>query len=133
MPKSVTDTELLTRLNTVQPEMAKAGIRVNRADLLGDSVNAADLLSLIATALRRANLKQEYVARLADVKPSQFSGAMNGHGSFNVCWLSFFPPEFWNEFIPLLRAEKESTDEARRQMRKERLIQVIEVLLSEVA
>ena len=133
MDESMKQPADLTRLNTVQPQMAKAEITLNRVDLSADTAADAAMLSLIDKALRRSGAKQEYVSALANVKPSQLSGALNGHGGFNARWLDAFPPEFWSEFIPLLRAAKEPTEESRRLRRRELLITTITLLLAEVA
>lgn len=133
MARTIASAEDLTRLNTVQPSMAKAEIRVNRVVGAEDTVDDARVLSLIALAIRRADLKQEALAHRAGVKPSQYSSALNGHGGFNVRWLWSHPSAFWNEFLPLLRAEKEQTEAAQRLQRKEHLVRLIELLIVEVA
>lgn len=131
MSRSFSSVSAETRLNSVHPRPAKVEIDLNRIDGAGDAGLDADLLSLIQTAIRRSGLKQEYLATLSGVKPSQLSGALSGHGSFNVIWLNHWPTSFWNEFLPLLRAEKEGSAESRRDQRKERLIAAIGLLLAE--
>lgn len=117
----------------IRLDMAKAQTTPNVVVDPRDGAADAAILSLIEAARRRADLKLEYLAALARVKMPTLSGALNGHGSFNVCWLAAWPAEFWDEFLPLLRAEKERSEDARRAQRKERLIRAIETLLTEVA
>lgn len=91
--------------------------------------DSLDLLSLIETARVRASLKLDYLARLAGVSLPTLSGALNGNGNFNVRWLQAWPAEFWHEFLPLLRAEREASPEAVRQLKRERLKTAINELI----
>lgn len=120
-------------LENVQKHMAK--VQTDPKAVVETSVTVEDIaiLSLVDTARRRAGLKLEYLAFEAGVKISTLSAAISGHGSFNILWLWRWPSSFWNEFLPLLRAHKEESDDAKRAQRKERLLHAIDLLLTEVA
>lgn len=136
MSQSLPNPRVQSPLETVQPVMAKAQRLPKPLDLPEEAVSDVVMLSLIATARRRSDLKLEYLASLCGptgVALSTLSGALNGHGSFNVCWLTRWPPAFWNEYLPLLRAEKEQSPEAVAAQRREHLIRAIELLLAGAA
>lgn len=123
-----------TRLNNVRGRAAKVQTLPNQPELPEAFEPAGDLASLVETARRRACLKLEYLAPLCGLKSKgQLSSALSGRENFNLRWLDTWPVEFWNEFLPLLRAEKEGTEDAKRLQRKERLLHAIELLFVEVA
>lgn len=49
--------------------------------------------------------------------------------NFNVRWLETWPKEFWHEFLPLLKAEREQSPAARRALIRERLKSAIDDLI----
>lgn len=126
MGLSLPSADRQTRLNNVSPRMAKVQTPSNLPMESDESVGVADLLSLIEQARRRAGLKLEYLSDLSGIKSKgQLSSALSGQGSFNVAWLNAWPEEFWNEFLPMLRASKELTPQARRRV----LIQQINIAI----
>lgn len=126
MRASVASPATQTELNKVQPRMAKARTEQNFAPTAEETTEIdavpASTLSLIETARRRANLKLDYLATLPN-NPSkpQLSATLHGVGSFNVSWLDSWPQEFWDEYLPLQRAEREQSPAAVRARKAERL------------
>lgn len=106
-------------LKDVYLDVAKGQTAVNPAESLAGSAEPAeplDLLRLIQRAIQAAGLKQDALARAAKVNPGQMSSALKGDGHFSVRWLDTWPDEFWQEFLPLLRARKELSPEIRRRL-----------------
>ena len=120
----------LTRLQTMKARPAKALMPLHPADdpALSAAVDS-DILTLIATAIRRSGCKQDALAAMSVVKAPQLSAALNGRGGFNVRWLDAWPQAFWTVFIDALRAAHEDSDTARQLQKKERLIRAIEAVL----
>lgn len=120
-----------TRLNSVSPRMAKAQTSSNSPANPLETAEAADLLSLVEQARRRAGLKLEYLTDLSGLKSKgQLSAALSGQGNFNIAWLNTWPEEFWHEFMPLLRASREVSPEAHRRLVIQQLGVAIDRLLA---
>lgn len=131
MPQSLQNPPARSLTENVRFNQAKAQHVPKDVEYEEQRARDREILSLVDRARKRSDLKLEYLASLSGVKISTLSGALNGHGGFNVCWLWSWPAAFWNEFLPLLRTEKEESPDARRAHRKERLIRSIELLLTE--
>jgi hypothetical protein len=129
MRDSMTRQDGQTELNKVQTRMAKVQTALNSPVETGSGQHQADMLSLIEGARRRSGLKLEYLASLSGISKGQLSGALNGNGGFNVKWMDPWPQEFWDEFSPALRAERESTPASVRARRFERLKAAISDLI----
>lgn len=109
--------------------MAKVRNIPESREIAAETPASLNLLSLIETAYKRARLKQEYLAEVSGVKLSTLNGALTGAQNFNVRWLESWPEEFWFEFLPLLKAEREQTPAARRALIRERLKSAIDDLI----
>lgn len=106
MRSNLAQRDLRNELEKLRPTPAKVRSLPESAENAVLSADHLNLLSLIETAYRRARLKQEYLADLSGVKLSTLNGALTGAQNFNVRWLETWPVEFWNEFLPLLKAER---------------------------
>lgn len=133
MPSSLRQPSPRMELNQVQVRMAKSRMDVNVDEPETDTVADAQLLRLIGEAITRASLKGYVLAERAGVKPSQFSGALQGHGHFSVRWLDAFPAEFWNEFMPMLRAHKEPGRDQRKRILVEQFTKAFHSLIALVS
>lgn len=116
-------------LKDVYVRQAKAQTQVNPAENAVPVNDGADALRLVQEAIKRAGLKQDYLARSFDINPGQLSSALNGNGHLALRWLWMWPDEFWAEFLPLVRAAKERTGASRRMLKVEKLKNAIADLL----
>lgn len=116
--------EALTRLNSVQPRMVAALI---------DAKPQAEVLALIRLAMHDVDLKHEAAARAAGVKPSQFSAALNGQGNFGATWLWAQDDRFLAHFFDLVMTARQLTPESKSAIRRQRIVELIDLLLTESA
>jgi hypothetical protein len=123
MPPTLPTPDALTRLNAVQPRMASALIDVKPGEILG----------LIQRALRDVGLKQEAAAAVAGVKPSQFSAALNGQGNFGAAWLWAQDDRFLARLVELMTDARRLTPERVSALRRQRIVELLDLLLTEVA
>lgn len=130
MPSTLQTSSALTRLNSVQSRMAKVN---------GDSVAAlsdvkpGEILELIRRAHVDVDLKHEAAARAAGVKPSQYSAALNGHGNFGASWLWAQDDRFLARLLELVSDARQLTPERVSALRRRRIVELIDLLLVEVA
>lgn len=96
-------------------------------------VNQPEILDLIRDAMQAVGLKQEAAAAVAGVKPSQFSAALNGQGNFGARWLDKQDNTFWLKFIELVMQARGLTPESKSAVRRQRIVELIELLLVEAA
>ena len=129
MPQMMHASDIRTEQNNVPKRMAKIQTIPNSPAESGDSCDDASMVSLVKEAYRLSGLKIEYLASLADTSKGQLSGAMNGNGGFKLSWLDPWPSEFWDEFVPLVRARKERSPDAQMAAKRARLKSAINDLI----
>lgn len=132
MSHSVASPALRTELNKVPTRMAKVRTAPNLPVESGELPLSLDLLSIIEASRRAAGpcCKLEALSELpGNPSKGQLSGALNGSGGFNLRWVEAWPQEFWDEFIPRLRAERETSLESRRLRKVDRLKSAIHDLI----
>lgn len=122
--------EPVSRLNTVQARMAK--VHADSREPLID-VNRPEILSLIRQALADVGLKQEAAAAIAGVKPSQFSAALNGQGNFGATWIWAQDDRFLLRLLELVMDARHLTPASARALRMKRIVELVELLLTECA
>ena len=123
MPTTLQTGDALTRLNAVQPRMASALI----------DVKPGEILDLIRRAMHDVGLKQEAAAAVAGVKPSQFSAALNGVGNFGASWLWAQDDRFLMRLVELVLDARRLTPANQSVPRRQRIVELIDLLLAEVA
>lgn len=130
MPATVPKPSALSRLNTVQPRALK--IQTDSQTALID-VNQPEILDLIRQALLDVGLKQEAAAKIAGVKPSQFSAALNGQGNFGATWIWAQDDRFILRLVELVMDARQLTAESANEIRRRRIVELIDLLLAETA
>lgn len=122
--------EALTRLNTVQPSPVK--VQLDSRETLID-VNQPEILDLIRQTHADLRLKQDAAARIAGVKPSQYSAALNGQGNFGATWIWAQDDLFVSHLLDLIKAARGLTEENVRVLRRRRIVELIDLLLAEAS
>lgn len=119
MPATLTKPDALTRLNDVHPSSGGPLIGVNRGH---------EVLAIIGRVRAELGLKQEGMAAVASVKPSQFSNALNGSGNFAVTWLWAQDDAFLLRFFELAMEARGLTPENKRAQRAFRIAELVRLL-----
>lgn len=122
--------DALTRLNAVRTRMAP--VHADGASALID-VNQPEILAVIRQTLHDVGLKHEAAAAVARVKPSQFSAALNGQGNFGASWLWAQDDVFFARFLANVQAARQLTPERTSAVRRQRIVELIDLLLTECA
>lgn len=129
MPTTMTKDAPLSRLNTVQPRMAK--IHAPDGSALID-VNQPEILPLIRQTLVDVGLKHEAAAAIAGVKASQFSAALNGTGNFAAAWLWAQDDRFLLRFVENVMDARRLTPENAKEVRRRRIVELVDLLTKEL-
>lgn len=129
MPSTVTKDSPLSRLNAVQPRMAK--IQPSDGSALID-VNQPEILPIIRQTLLDVGLKHEAAAARANVKPSQFSAALNGTGNFAAAWLWAQEDYVLLRFIENVMEARRLTPEQAREVQRRRIVELVDLLTKEL-
>lgn len=109
-----------------------ARVQVDSRTALID-VNQPEILALIRQALSDVGLKHEAAAAAAHVKPSQFSAALNGQGNFGATWLWAQDDRFLLRLFELVMEARQLTPANQQAVRRRRIVELIDLLLSESA
>lgn len=96
-------------------------------------VKPSAILGLIKQAMTDVGLKQEAAAAIAGVKPSQFSSALNGQGNFGATWLYAQDDRFILRLVELVMETRQLTPENVSAIRRRRIVELLDLLLEEVA
>jgi hypothetical protein len=126
MATSVTEPDVRTPLNSLRGTPAKARIAANPA-------GEADLLDLIAQALRATNTSQKAFAIAAEQSPSVISEALCGRRHFAIEWVWAQDDRFLATFFELAQAARRLTPESRSAINRKRIVELLDLLLQETA
>lgn len=123
MPTNVVKTQPSTPLNSLELQMAKASSDVNRVDVV----------ALFFETLAACGFSEKEAAYEMAMDPAQLSRVKSGQARlpFDAMWR--LPDRFWLAFRDRIDAAKRLTTENRRAIQRARLIEVITLMLEEVA
>jgi hypothetical protein len=94
-----------------------------------------EVLDLIRRAMATRDLSQKAFALTAGCLESELSDALRGkdHRRFDAAWLWAQDDDFLLTFIELAQAARQLTPEHKRALRQRRIVELVGLLLSEVA
>lgn len=117
-------------LNSIEPQQAKASIAVNSIEAHALPVDAVSLFFETVAACGMSDKEAAYTMAL---DPAQLSRVKAGQARlpFDAMWR--LPNRFWVMFRDRIDAAKQLTAENRRAIQRARLLEVIGLLLEEVA
>lgn len=110
--------------------MAKASIPINSA---GESTLAPDAVSLFFDTVAAIGMSDKEAAYTMAMDPAQLSRVKGGQARlpFDAIWR--LDARFWLAFRDRIDAAKQLTNENRRAVKRARIVEVIGLLLEEVA
>lgn len=124
MPSSLPNPSPSTPLNSIALQMAKASSVVN---------SDADVIALFFDTLAACGLSPKEAAYTMAMDPAQLSRVKAGTARLPIDAMWRLPDRFWLAFRDGIDAAKGLTPENRRAIQRARLIEVITLMLSEVA
>lgn len=133
MPTSVTNHPSSTPLNSLAPRMAKVSTDVNRQAGVAESTDGLDVVSLFFETLAACGFSEKEAAYEMAMDPAQLSRVKSGQARLPMDAVWRLPDRFWLAFRVRIDAAKRLTSEDRRAIQRARLIEVISLMLSEVA
>lgn len=126
MPATLTADDLRSQLNTIRGRSVKARIDANPTP-------AVELLPLIRQAMSETNLSQKAFAINAHQPESVISEAFNARRNFAAEWWWAQPDTFLLRFLELTMDARHLTPESASAIRRRRIVELIDLLLTEVA
>lgn len=133
MPTSVANRPSSTPLNSLALEMAKASTPVNRQAGVREPAADSDVVSLFFETLAACGFSEKEAAYEMAMDPAQLSRVKNRTARLPIDAMWRLPDRFWLAFRDGVDAAKQLTPENRRAIQRARLIEVITLMLAEVA
>jgi hypothetical protein len=115
-----------SQLNGLRATEAKGRIPANQVELTA-------LLPLIRQAMRETDLSQKAMALNAGQPESVISDGLNGRRNFAAEWWWAQPDTFLIRFLDLVTEARQLTPEHVSAVRRRRIVELIDLLLTEVA
>jgi hypothetical protein len=96
-------------------------------------LNQPEILDIIRQTHIDVGLKQEAAARIAGVKPSQYSAAINGQGNFGATWIWAQDDRFILRLLENVMDARQLRPENVKAIQRRRIVELVDLLLRECA
>lgn len=120
-------------VNSLDARTANPSSVVNRAAGVDESAVPVDVVSLFFDTVAACGMSEKEAAYTMALDPAQLSRVKSGQARlpFDAVWR--LPNRFWLMFRDRIDAAKQLTEENRKAVQRARLLEVIGLLLEEVA
>lgn len=129
MPEKMPKLDSSTRLNTLEPRMAKASIAINSEGNLPESISELDGVSLFFAALADVGMSDKEAAYTMAMDPAQLSRVKTKQARlpFDAMWR--LPASFWLALRARIDHAKQLTADADRGLKAARIGELVKLLV----
>jgi transcriptional regulator with XRE-family HTH domain len=121
---------LIDRRLQIDRRCAKASIGINRG---GSDVVRADAVGLVFEALGKCGVLSKQAAVDMGLDPATLSRIKSGQARLSVDALWKLPDAFWAEFIDLIKAARNLSEDRERELKAARIGELMRLLVEQVA